>query len=344
MKQLRIGLVGLGRIGKKHAENLAFKVAASNLIAVATPVAEEQAYAREHLGVETVYDSYERLLQDEQVDAVFLVTPTTLHADQIILGLQAGKHVFCEKPVALNVDDCLRVEAEAAKHPELIVCIGFVRRWDPSISEAKEKILAGAIGVPFLVRSQTGDMDEWAEFQIAAVPASGGIFPDMCIHDIDLAHFLLDSKITSACAMGGAYAHPGFNEVNDADNVSSICRLANGTMANISGSRTTHHGHDTHVEIHGTKGILAIGQNPTRNRVVIKDEYGVRNECTPEFFERFKEAFLAEAEDFVDCCLSGRQPRVTLAEARAATEVALLLKRSFQEQRLISEDEMSFKG
>lgn len=121
-------------------------------------------------------------------------------------------------------------------------------------------------------------------------------------------------------------------------------QLANGTLANISRSRTTYHGHETHIEIHCIKAILAIGQNPSRNRVVIKDEYGVRNECTPEFFERFKEAFIAETEDFVECCLSVRLSRLTLSEARAATEVVLLLKLSFLLQRFICVDQMSFNG
>lgn len=344
MNKLRIGLVGLGRIGKKHAENLMFRVSACDLVAVATPVEDEQEYAQTVLGIDQVYADYEALLEDKTIDAVFLVTPTSLHADQIISGLQADKHVFCEKPVALNVEDCLRVEAEAAKHPDLIVCIGFVRRWDPSYVDAKAKVDAGLIGQPYLVRSQTADMDEWAKFQVDGVKDSGGIFPDMCIHDIDLAHWFLASDITSGMAIGGAYAHPEFADVGDADNVSSLCLTASGCMANLSASRTQHHGHDTHTEIHGTLGVLTVGQNPQRNRIVIKDQHGVRNECVPEFFERFKEAFLAEAEDFVDCCLSGRQPRVTLADARKATEVALILKRSFHEERLVSYADMSFSG
>ncbi len=329
MKKLKIAIVGMGRIGQKHADNLVNKVAGCEVVAACVPDPEQQLYARETLGIEKVFEDYATLLNETDAEAVFLVTPTTSHADQIIAALQVGKHVFCEKPVALNVEDCRRVEQAAAQYPELIVFIGFVRRWDPTYVEAKRRIDAGEIGVLYRVSSQTADMDEWAAFQIDGVPKSGGIFMDMGIHDVDLVHWLTGQTFEEVFAVGGAYEHKGFEAVDDADNVSALCRLSGGAMANINVSRTAVHGHDTQTEIHGTKGSLLIGQNPSENRLVIKDTHGVRNTCVQEFFARFSEAFLLEAEDFVHCCQTGTQPRISLAEARRATEVSMALRESF---------------
>jgi myo-inositol 2-dehydrogenase/D-chiro-inositol 1-dehydrogenase len=337
-EKLRLAIIGLGRIGKKHAENLVYKIPNCDVRVICTPVEEEQKYARETLGITDVASDYADVLARDDIDAVFIVTPTILHADQIIQGLEAGKHVFCEKPVALNVEDCVRVEKVSSQYPGLVCCIGFVRRWDPSLVEAKRQIDAGEVGVPFLVRSQTADMDEWAAFQVAGVPASGGIFPDMSIHDIDLVHWLTGQTIDEVYALGGAYAHPEFLSVNDADNVSAMCRLSGGGMANISGSRTAHHGHDTYAEIHGTQRTLIIGSNPSQDRLVIKDKHGVRNTCVPDFFARFADAFLLEATDFVNCCLNGIKPRVSLEDARKATQVAIALRESFQSGSVVKID------
>src|SRR6185436_18576867 len=154
---LRIGIAGVGRMGRHHASNLAQRVVGAELVAACSPVADELAWARDTLGVAHGYNDYAQLLAHPGLDAVFLATPTTLHADQIAGALQAGKHVFSEKPLALNLDDCLRVEAVAAKHPRQIAMIGYVRRFDPSYRDAFDKIKAGAIGRPFLARSQTTD-------------------------------------------------------------------------------------------------------------------------------------------------------------------------------------------
>ena len=130
--RLRVGIAGLGRLGRRHAQNLAQRVQGAELVAACSPLTEELAWARETLGVRNLHADYEVMLAQSDVDAVFLVTPTALHPEQIIAGLQAGKHVFCEKPLALDISECRRVEAEAAKHPKLKVMIGYGRRFDPS--------------------------------------------------------------------------------------------------------------------------------------------------------------------------------------------------------------------
>ena len=144
-RRLRIGIAGLGRLGRRHAENIAQRTTRAQLVAACSPVAEELAWAEQQLGVTRGYGDYAAMLADPEVDAVFLVTPTTLHAAQIIEGLQAGKHVFCEKPLSLEIADCERVQREAAKRPKLKVMIGYGRRFDPSYRDAYDKIQAGML-------------------------------------------------------------------------------------------------------------------------------------------------------------------------------------------------------
>jgi myo-inositol 2-dehydrogenase/D-chiro-inositol 1-dehydrogenase len=336
MDTVRIAIVGLGRLGKRHAENLRHRVPGATLVGACSIVPAELQWARQELGLEKTWEHYEQVLADPEVDAVFLVSSSSVHAQQIIAGLKAGKHVFSEKPMGVTVAECQAVEAAVAAHREQHFQLGFVRRFDPSYAWAKEKILEGAIGEPFLVRSQTVDLDEYAEFQISFVPSSGGIFMDMNSHDIDLARWFLGSEVKSVYAIGGSYAHPGFAEVNDADNTVALMHFDDGKMAVISASRTAFHGHDTHTEITGTKGILKIGHTPARNRVEILDPLGVRTECVKDFFERFHEGFLAEAQSFVAGILAGEKPTILAVDGTRATEVGFAMTASFREGRVVT--------
>lgn len=335
MKKVRIGIVGLGRLGKRHAENLQFKVQNAELVATCSIVPEELKWAEENLGIQNNYQDYPTMLQDKNIDAIFIASSTSEHANQIIQAMEAGFHVFSEKPVALELDDCLAVEKVVNRHPDQIFMLGFVRRFDPSYMWAKQKIEEGAIGKPFMVRSQTADMDETAEFMVQFTPTSGGIFLDANAHDIDLARWFLDSELASVYAVGGCYEHQGFAQFQDADNTSAICTFQNGTMANISASRTAMHGHDTQTEIIGTKGKLRIGTTPSINRVEISDAHGVRKECVRDFYERFEEAFLVEAQSFVKCILENKQPEISAHDGTKITEAAIAFTKSYREKTLV---------
>ena len=196
---VRIGIVGLGRLGQRHARNLAWHVPGATLAAACSPVAMEREWAAENLPELRLYDDYESILKDALIDAVWLVTPTSLHADQIIAALRAGKHVFCEKPLSLDLEQCDRVIEESARFPHLHVMIGFVRRFDASYRDAFNKISEGAIGRPFMVRSQTVDKNDPDGFFVRFAPTSGGLFLDCSVHDIDLARWMLGNPRVDAC-------------------------------------------------------------------------------------------------------------------------------------------------
>ena len=326
---LRIGIAGLGRMGKRHAENLACRVRRAALVAACSPIPDELAWAKRELGVEQTFADYAAMLARPDIDAVFLATPTTLHAQQIVDALHAGKHVFSEKPLSLDLDECRRVEAEAAKYPSLKVMIGFVRRFDVSYRDAYEKVASGAIGKPFLVRSHTLDKNDPSGFFVRFSATSGGIFLDMSVHDIDCARWLLGNpEPVRAYATGTVAVHEGLRQWNDVDNGLAICEFEGGSIAYFGASRTMAHGFEATTEIVGTQGRLTVGGNPRLDDVTIADAHGVRNECTPTFYERFEDAFLREGQAFVDTVLDDRASPLTLRDATEATRIGIALRES----------------
>ena len=333
---VRVGIVGVGRMGRRHAENLATRVPGAQLVAACSPIGEELEWARDALRVPNVYRDYHELLRQPNIDAVFLVTPNTLHPQQIIDALRAGKHVFCEKPLSLVLEECLAVEAEAAKHPELKVMIGFVRRFDPSYQDAHRHIAAGGIGRPFMVRSETCDQNDPSGFFVKFAPTSGGIFVDMSVHDIDAARWLLGSpKALRVFSVGTVAVHEGLRACGDVDNGVAICEFADGRMACFYASRTMAHGHETATEVVGSDGRLVIGRDGRINQVEIADAHGIRTLTTPTFYERFADAFLREEIHFIDCVRHDRTPALTLHDATEATRIGIALRTSLNERRMV---------
>ncbi|MEA3126762.1 MAG: myo-inositol 2-dehydrogenase / D-chiro-inositol 1-dehydrogenase [Caballeronia sp.] len=334
---VRIGIVGLGRLGQRHARNLAWHVPGATLAAACSPVASEREWAGANLPELALYDDYGAMLKDASIDAVWLVTPTSLHADQIIAALRAGKHVFCEKPLSLDLEQCDRVIEESARFPHLQVMIGFVRRFDASYRDAFNKINQGAIGRPFMVRSQTVDKNDPDGFFVRFAPTSGGLFLDCSVHDIDLARWMLGNpRVTRVFASGTIAIHEGLAECGDIDNGVAICEFEGGRMAVFQASRTSAHGHDTQTEVVGTGGALSVGHNPRANRVEIYDAGGIRNECTPTFFERFEQAFLHEAEVFVASLSGGPATGLTLDDAREATRIGIAMRESLAKGQAVN--------
>ena len=333
---VRVGVVGLGRLGRRHAGNLAWRVPGATLAAACSPVEEERAWARASLPALALHDDYASLLADRSVDAVWLVTPTSLHPEQIIAALRAGKHVFCEKPLSLDLAECDAVLEEHARHAHLHVMIGFVRRFDASYRDAFDGIAKGAIGRPFMVRSQTCDKNDPDGFFVRFAPTSGGLFLDCSVHDIDLARWLLGNpRARRVYASGTIAIHDGLRECGDIDNGVGTIEFEDGRIAVLYASRTMAHGHDTQTEVIGTAGALSVGRNPRVNRVEIADANGMRNACTPTFFERFEDAFLREAQAFVALLADGRPTGLTLEDAREATRIGIAMRQAYESGRAV---------
>jgi myo-inositol 2-dehydrogenase / D-chiro-inositol 1-dehydrogenase len=327
--RLRVGIAGLGRLGRRHAENLALRTTGAQLVAACSPIAAECEAAAKDLGVPVTFAHFDELLHADGIDAVVLVTPTALHADQVITALEAGKHVFVEKPLALDLADCERVEAVARRHPAQVAMVGFVRRFDPSYQHAAQAIADGRIGKPFLVRSQTCDRTDTSGMVLRYAPASGGLFMDCSVHDIDLARWLLGNpKAQRVFATGTVAVHQGLEAIGDVDNGIAVVEFEGGSRAVIYASRTFAHGHETSTEIIGSAGKLTVGVGAARDRVVTSDMHGVRHEAVADFFERFESAFQREMQAFVDACRGAAATGLTLADATEATRVGAAITRA----------------
>ena len=334
MTPLNIAIVGLGRLGKRHALNLQHRIPNAQITLACSPIKEERDWAQTHLSEHVrCTDNYDDVLNDDSIQAIVLVTPTTLHASQIIAAIAAGKHVFCEKPLALNLDDCFKVEQAAAARPDLKVMIGFVRRFDPSYYDAWQAIQNNAIGEPFFIRSQTCDQLDPTGAFVKFAATSGGIFMDCSVHDIDLARwFLGNPQPVRAYATGVISHHPELAAIGDVDNGTATVEFDNGSMAQFYTSRTFAHGHDTHTEIIASHGNLHIGLGAHNNRVQYATAQGIGHTTTPDFFERFKEAFFLELENFVHCVQHDLPLRLSLSDATQAARIGLGITTSLHTQ------------
>jgi myo-inositol 2-dehydrogenase/D-chiro-inositol 1-dehydrogenase len=336
--RLRAGIVGLGRMGRRHAENLARRVPNAELVAACDPGADELAWAERQLGVPHCYTDYAAMLAQPDLEAVFIVTPTTLHAQQIVDALRARKHVFSEKPLSLDVAECQRVEAEAALQPDLKVMIGFVRRFDTSFRHAHARIHQGHIGRPLMCALAHARQARPERLLRPLLEVERRIFADMSVHDIDAARWLLGTPVAASrvFASGLIALNEGLREFEDVDNGVATCEFATGEVATIYASRTMAHGFECLTEVVGTQGRITVGGEGRFDHVTIADAHGVRHECTPTFYERFEDAFLREDSEFVQAVLDDCAPPLTLRDATEATRIAIAMQQSLRERRVVT--------
>jgi myo-inositol 2-dehydrogenase / D-chiro-inositol 1-dehydrogenase len=335
MKKVRIGVVGLGRLGLKHAEDLAFKIPNAELLAVCSIKKEEIDYVQSSWNIKYGYTDYYEMIKNDELDAVAIVSPSPEHCGQIEAALEAGLHVFSEKPLGVTVEECKLAERAVEKHTDKVFMLGFMRRYDPSYAYAKQKINEGAVGKPFLLRATSADPENAVVGAIKFAATSGGMFLDMMIHDIDLARWFLGSEARSIYAVGGCYVHEEFGQFGDSDNACALMQFKNDTMAMFYSGRTAPHGYHVETEIVGTKGTLRVGTTPQKNLVTIFNEHGAVQECVSGFPERFEQAYLMEKQEFINCIIENRKPEVTVYDGTKSTEIAYKATESFRENKLV---------
>ncbi|KAL1862116.1 hypothetical protein Plec18170_000940 [Paecilomyces lecythidis] len=311
MTQLKIAVVGLGRMGKRHVHTLLYRVPRAQVVAVcsATPHEVEWAKANEEYKEFNiaVYSDYQEMLNHPGLQAVWVSTSTDVHASQTLAGIQKGIHVLCEKPLSTDLEEAQSVIDAANKHPELKIMAGFSRRFDESYRDTARKIADKAIGEPFLVRSNTCDLLDETGFFVRYASRNGGIFVDCAIHDIDLSLWYLGNPIPKTCwAVGTLQHHPELKQFNDVDNAVGVVEYWGGKIAYFYCSRTQSHGHDVTSEITGTQGKLSVNLVPRQNNVTLSDKLGIRHEVQPEYWQRFEHAFALEANEFVESVLKDK--------------------------------------
>lgn len=336
-KRVKVGIVGLGRLGYRHAENLALRIPHCELLAVCSVAEEEVKQARAKWGIPYGYTDYEQMLENRELDAIFIASPSKFHCEQIEKALGAGFHVFSEKPLGLYLEEAERVEEAVARHPDQVFMLGFMRRYDPSYAEVKQRIDSGEIGEPVLIRCYSldpaGKLDSFLRF--ARNHYSGGLFLDMAIHDLDLARWYLQAEAEEVWAIGGSYAYPEFAELGDAETGAAMVRFAGNRIGIFVAGRNCAHGYHIETEIIGTKGTLRIGTIPERNQVILFNETGAVKTCAEGFLERFEQAYLREAEEFIRCILENRKPSVSVRDGVESTRLGYACKKSFETGQLV---------
>jgi myo-inositol 2-dehydrogenase/D-chiro-inositol 1-dehydrogenase len=287
-----IAVFGAGRIGRIHATNIAHSpLAQIRHVVDVYPAAAEELANRLGARVSTV----EEALADPAVDAVVIGTSTDTHAELVQAAARAGKAIFCEKPLDLDVAtarDSLRVVEEC----KATLCLGFNRRHDPSFNKLKQEILAGAVGDVEVVSITSRDPSPPpAEY----VGRSGGLFRDMMIHDFDMARWLLGEEPVSVFASGSVLVDPAIGQAGDVDTAVVILRTASGKLAQITNSRRCAYGYDQRIEVFGAKGMVSAG-NATETRVAWANSKGVHSEVAlPFFLERYADAYRLQLEKFL---------------------------------------------
>ena len=320
---MRIGLLGAGRIGRIHGANVAAR-ADAELVAVADALPQ----AAEALAAETGARaaSAEAILSDASIDAVLVCTPTDTHADLIEQAVQAGKAVFCEKPVDLDSARIRRCLATVERSGRPLM-IGFNRRFDPNFAALEKRLRAGEAGEIEIVTVISRDP---SPPPVDYVKRSGGLFRDMMIHDFDMARFLLGEEPVEVFALGSALVDKAIGEAGDVDTGAVVMKTASGRIAQISNSRRATYGYDQRIEVHGSKGMLRAG-NIHETTVESATAAGFRADPVQNFFlERYAAAYRAELDAFLAACRGLAAPSPTGLDGLKAQLLADAATRSAQ--------------
>ena len=337
MSRLKIGVIGVGRIGKIHSENISRFIPQAQLEGIADIIlsTEQEDWAKS-LGARIITKDPEDLLKDPSIDAIAICSSTDTHADFIIAAAQAGKQIFCEKPIDLTVDK-VKAALGAVKKAGLKLQIGFNRRFDHNFARIREYTLAGKIGDVHLVKISSRDP---APPPPAYVAVSGGIFLDMMIHDFDMARFQAGSEVVEVYAVGAVLVDPEIGKAGDVDTALVTLKFANGAIGVIDNSRKAVYGYDQRVEVFGSAGA-AMADNDVPNTVKHFHEAGVTGEKPLYFFlERYKGAFIDEMAAFVYAIQNNKPVPVTGEDGLADMYVALAAGKSLKEGRPVKIDEV----
>jgi myo-inositol 2-dehydrogenase/D-chiro-inositol 1-dehydrogenase len=335
-RNINVGLIGTGRIGRLHAENLAYRIPEAKLVAVADIFVEAAEKVAADLQIPSAYQDHRRIMEDESIQAVVICSSTDTHAQMMEEAAAAGKHIFCEKPIALDLGAIDQALA-AVERAGVKLQIGFNRRFDPNFRRAREVVESGKIGTPHILRITSRDP---APPPIAYVKVSGGIFLDMTIHDFDMARFLIDSEVDDIFAAGGVMVDPAIGEAGDIDTTVITLRYESGVIGTIDNSRQAVYGYDQRVEVFGSEGVVVVSNN-TPDTAVVSDATGVHSSLPLFFFvERYTGAYIAELRAFVECVLQDKAPPVTGIDGRVPVVMGYAAFKSYQENRPVKLSEI----
>ncbi|MCP5514901.1 MAG: inositol 2-dehydrogenase [Spirochaetales bacterium] len=334
---MKLGIIGAGRIGRVHAESVTFHIPDAEVAAVADPfITEESKKFFNNLGVKEVFKDYKDILAKKEIDAVLICSSTDTHAKITIEAAKAGKDIFCEKPIDLDIGR-IKETLKAVKEAGVKFQIGFNRRFDRNFSALKKSVVDGKVGDVHIVKITSRDP---APPPVAYIKVSGGLFCDMMIHDFDLAGYLSGSEVVEVFASGAVLVDPAIGKAGDIDTAIVTLKFANGAIGVIDNSRQAVYGYDQRAEVFGSKGCAAVeNEKPSTNKISNKD--AVCEEKPLYFFlERYMQAYAAEVGEFVSAIKNGKDVPVGGDAGLASVVIAKAAMKSLKENRPVKISEM----
>lgn len=328
---LKIGIIGAGRIGKVHLESISYHVKNATVTAMADPfMNEETEKLIRSYGVSKVTKDYKDILNDKDIDAVLVCSSTDTHAAISIEAINAGKHVFCEKPVDHSIEKIQAVADALKEHPDIKFQVGFNRRFDHNFAAIRKAYDDGKIGEAHILKITSRDPEPPNP---AYIKVSGGIFLDMTIHDFDMACFLTDSDVEELYVNSAVLVDPAIGEQGDVDTAIITMKMANGALAVIDNSRKAAYGYDQRAELFGSKGMVATS-NDTVSSAVISNADGVTGEKPLFFFlERYMGSFSEEMRQFTEAVINDTEVPVGIHAGLQSVKIGLAARKSVEEHR-----------
>lgn len=336
MSKLGIAVVGVGTMGRRHAENLRRAIGEAKLVAIADTDLERARRVAADLEVENCYGDIEPLLARKDVQAVVIASPSKFHAPTIQAAAAAGKDILCEKPLAVTLEEA-DLALAAVSRAGTRLQMGHMRRYDPAYADAKKRIEAGEIGDPVIFKSigRDPELPPFSYFQ-----AGGMLFLESSIHDFDLARWLMQDEISEVQAFGGALVSPEIAQFGDIDAGVVNLHFSRGAIGNVESFRQARYGYDIRTEVVGSKGSLLVGYLRQTPQFVLTSA-GLTHDVVDHYLVRFAEAYVNEMQDFVQTILTDRPPRVTGHDGRQALAISLAAERSYRESRPVTLIEMA---
>lgn len=335
---LKIGIIGAGRIGKVHLESISYHVKNATVTAMADPfMNEETEKLIRSYGVSKVTKDYKDILNDKDIDAVLVCSSTDTHAAISIEAINAGKHVFCEKPVDHSIEKIQAVADALKEHPDIKFQVGFNRRFDHNFAAIRKAYDDGKIGEAHILKITSRDPEPPNP---AYIKVSGGIFLDMTIHDFDMACFLTDSDVEELYVNSAVLVDPAIGEQGDVDTAIITMKIANGALAVIDNSRKAAYGYDQRAELFGSKGMVATS-NDTVSSAVISNADGVTGEKPLFFFlERYMGSFSEEMRQFTEAVINDTEVPVGIHAGLQSVKIGLAARKSVEEHRPVKISEI----
>jgi len=336
-RKVNVGLVGAGRIGRLHAEHLAYRIPQAEILAVSDIILEAAQGCAAALGIPTATQDHRVIMEDPDIEAVVICSSTDTHSQMIEEAAAAGKHIFCEKPIDFDlarIDRALAAVDEAGVKLQ----IGFNRRFDPNFKRVRDLVAEGQVGELHILRITSRDP---SPPPIEYVKVSGGIFLDMTIHDFDMARYLAGGEVDEIYAAGGVMVDPEIGRAGDIDTAVITLRFQNGVVGTIDNSRQAVYGYDQRVEVFGSGGCVTADNNYP-NTAIVSDASRVHRDLPLNFFiERYVDSYVAEMQAFIECVVEDTDPPVTGVDGRIPVIMGRAARKSYEENRPVKLSEIA---